>query len=88
MYQVPMLSASRENMLAMIGRSVSARELYALYTAQTEYRKYETNIFPEMKLCGLSPSSYIYVFVGDLYIPTMGRLILLQENRWTDPGYI
>jgi hypothetical protein len=37
-----------------------------------------------MKLCGLSPNSYIHVSVGDLYIPMIGLPILLQENRWTD----
>jgi hypothetical protein len=26
--------------------------------------------------------------VSDLYIPTMGLLILLQENMWTDPRNI
>jgi hypothetical protein len=41
-----------------------------------------------MKLRGLSLNSYIYVSVGDLYIPTMGLPILLQENRWTDRGNI
>jgi hypothetical protein len=41
------------------------------------------------KLGGLSPSqSYIHVSMGDLYIPTMGLPILLQENRFTDPGNI
>ncbi len=25
-----------------------------------------------MKLCGLSPNSYIHVSLGDLYIPTIG----------------
>ena len=38
-----------------------------------------------MKLRGLIPSFYIYVSVSDLYIPTIGLPILLQENMWTDP---
>jgi hypothetical protein len=33
-------------------------------------------------------NSYIHVCVGDLYIPTVGLPILLQENRWTDRGNI
>jgi hypothetical protein len=37
-----------------------------------------------MKLRGLSPNSYIHVSLSDLYIPTIGLPILLQENRWTD----
>jgi hypothetical protein len=41
-----------------------------------------------MKLRGLVPNSYIHVSVSDLYIPTIGLPILLQENRWTDPGSI
>jgi hypothetical protein len=35
-------------------------------------------------------NSYIHVSVTDLYIPTIGLPILLQENRWTNSaqGYI
>jgi hypothetical protein len=36
-------------------------------------------IFPEMKLHGLSPNSYINVSVSDLYILTVGLHILLQK---------
>jgi hypothetical protein len=43
-------------------------------------------ILPEKELRGHSPNSYIYVSVGDLYIPTIGLHIMLQENRWTDDG--
>ena len=38
--------------------------------------------FPEMKLRGLVTSSYIHVSVSDLYIPTIGPPILLQQDRW------
>ncbi len=41
-----------------------------------------------MELCGLSPSSYIHIPMNDLYIPTIGKPILLQENRWADHGNI
>ena len=34
-------------------------------------------VFPEMKLRGLAPSSYIHVSVSDLYIPRIGLPILL-----------
>jgi hypothetical protein len=37
-----------------------------------------------MILRGLSPNSNIYVSESDLYIPTIGLRILLQESRWTD----
>ncbi len=39
-----------------------------------------------MKLRSHVPDSYIYDSVSDLYIPTIGLLILLQENRRTDRG--
>ncbi len=39
-------------------------------------------------LRGLSPNFYIHVSVRDLYISTIDLPILLQENRWTDPGNI
>jgi hypothetical protein len=42
-------------------------------TAKTLFRKFETNtLFPEMKLRGLVPHSYIHVYVSDLYIPRIG----------------
>jgi hypothetical protein len=31
---------------------------------------------------------FTHVSVSDLYIPTIGLPILLQENMWTDPGSI
>ncbi len=57
--------------------------LVASFTAKTLYRKFETNtVFPEMKLCGLVPNTYIQVSVSDLYSPKIG-LPILQQNRWT-----
>jgi hypothetical protein len=41
-----------------------------------------------MKLRGLATNSYIHVSVSDVYIPTIGLPILLQENRWTDLWHI
>ncbi len=53
------------------------------------------NVFPEMKLLFpklnynvLSPSSYTYISVRDLYISRIGLPILLQGILRTDPGYI
>ncbi len=40
-----------------------------------------------MKLRGLVPNQ-IHVSVSDLYIPTIGPPILLQQNRQTDRGNI
>ncbi len=45
-------------------------------------------IFPEKELRGNSPNFHIHVYVSDLYNPTIGLPILLQENMWTDPGNI
>jgi hypothetical protein len=56
-------------------------------TTKILYRKME-KIFPERKLRGLSPSFCIHISVSDLYIPTIGLPIWLQQNRWTDPGNI
>jgi hypothetical protein len=45
-------------------------------------------VFPEMKLRGLIPNSYIHVTVSDLYIPRIGLPIWLRQNKQTDPGNI
>jgi hypothetical protein len=45
-------------------------------------------IFPEKELWGLGPNFNIHVSVSDLYIPTTGLLILIQENIWTNRGNI
>jgi hypothetical protein len=37
-----------------------------------------------MKLRGLSPNFYFHILMSDLFTPTIGLPILLQENRWTD----
>ncbi len=39
-------------------------------------------VFPERKLRGLIPNSYIHLSVSDLYIPRIG--IWLKQNRQTD----
>ncbi len=50
-------------------------------TLQRLYNENSKQIFPEMKLCGLVPNSYIHISVSDLCIPTIGLPILFQENR-------
>jgi hypothetical protein len=57
----------------------------ALQRQNTENSKH---IFPEKKLRGHSPNSYIHVSVSDLYIPLIGLPMLLQEIRWTERGNI
>ncbi len=46
---------------------------------KNQYRKFETNIFPEKELRGHSPNFHIHVSVSELYIATVGLPILLQE---------
>jgi hypothetical protein len=41
-----------------------------------------------MKLRGLVPNSCIHVSVSDLYIPRIGLLIWLQQNKQTDRGIL
>ncbi len=47
-------------------------------------------IFPGKELRGPRPNFHIHVSVtvSDLFISTIGLPILLQENMWTEPGYI
>ncbi len=49
------------------------------YSCHTEKYNTENSKFPEKELCRLSPNFHIHVFVTDLYIPTIGLPILLQE---------
>ena len=53
----------------------------------TLYRKSDL-WFPETKLRGLVPNSYIHVSVSNLYIPVIDLNIWLQPNRQIDPGNI
>ncbi len=45
-------------------------------------------VFPEMKLQGFVPNSYIHVSVRDLYILRIGLPIRLQQNGQIDSGNI
>ncbi len=58
------------------------------HTAKTQYRKFDTYI-PRKGIARLQSHDFnIHVSVSDLYIPTIGLSILLQENMRTDPGNI
>jgi hypothetical protein len=57
-------------------------------TLQRHNTENAKQIFPEKELRGLSPSFHSHVSVSDLYIPTIGLPILLQENMWINPGTI
>jgi hypothetical protein len=48
---------------------------------QGQNTKISKQIFPEKEYRGLSPNFHIHVSVIDLYIPTIGLPILLEEIR-------
>ncbi len=47
----------------------------------------ETNI-PRKELRSLSLNFHIHMSVSNIYIPMIVLPIILQENKWTDPGNI
>ncbi len=55
-------------------------------TLQRHNTENSKQIFLGKELRGYSPNSYIHDSVSDLYIPLIGLLILLQENRWAERG--
>jgi hypothetical protein len=65
------------------GACLTCNILYHLgnsdHTAKTKYRNFQTNIPPEKEYRGLSPNFHIHASVSDLYIPTIGLPILLEE---------
>jgi hypothetical protein len=48
-------------------------------TLQRQNTEISKQIFPERKYRGLSPNFHIHAYVNDLYIPTIGLPILLEE---------
>ncbi len=56
---------------------------YALQRRNTEISK---QIFPEKEYRGLSPNFHINASVSDIYIPTIGLPILLEEICRPIPG--
>jgi hypothetical protein len=44
--------------------------------------------FPEKEMRGLCSDFHIHVSVSDLYTPTFGPPIVLQQNKQTDQGNI
>ncbi len=78
--------------MTYILKETTLRETITLRgTLQRPYSENSKQIFSEMKLCSLSPNSYIHVSVSDLYmysIPKIDLPILLQEIMWTNRGNI
>jgi hypothetical protein len=50
---------------------IISRKGYRL-AALLHFTENQIYVFPEIKLCGLVPSSYIHISVSDLYIPRSG----------------
>ncbi len=70
------------------GKHMQERQLWETpsgFELQRHNTENSKQIFPEKELRGLRPNIDIHVSASDLYIPTIGLPILLQENMWTDP---
>jgi hypothetical protein len=59
-----------------------------IWTGATGYRVEGWGKLPFPLPCTAKASVPIHVFESDLYNPTIGLPILLQENRWTNRGNI
>jgi hypothetical protein len=70
-------------LLWFVGLVVPLQEIFALHCIENPIY-----VFPEMKLHGLVPNSYIHVSVSDLYIPRTSMPMWLQQIRQADPGNI
>ncbi len=57
-----------------------------MYCTVLHCKQYPIYVFLEMKLFPIS--TFMYVSVSDLYIPSIGPPILLQQNRQTHGGNI
>jgi hypothetical protein len=58
---------------------IQATQLGCLPTLQRQNTVISKKIFPEKEYRGLSPKFHIHASVIDLYIPTIGLPILLEE---------
>jgi hypothetical protein len=52
---------------------------YLVPTLQRQNTEISKQIFPEKEYRGLSPDFHIHASVGNLYIPTIGLPILMEE---------
>jgi hypothetical protein len=60
-------------------RCIVCKLFYYTATLQRQNTEILKQIFPEKEYRGLSPNSHIQASVSDLYIPTIGLPILLEE---------
>ena len=57
----------------------NADAIKILTTLQRQNPEISKQVFPEKEYWGLSPNFHIHASVSDLYIPTIGLPILLEE---------
>jgi hypothetical protein len=69
--------------MAQVSQTKLQKQLFPLHC-----KEISIYVFPEKELRGLSPNIHIYVSVSDLYIPTIGPPIFLQQNKQTIRGKI
>ncbi len=70
----------------MGGLGTACSIFFRACTAKVQYRKIEKSMPRKGIARGLSPHFHIHEPVRDLYNPTIGLPILLQENIWTILG--
>jgi hypothetical protein len=64
----------------------SAQDRYPL--GLLHFKEISIYVFPEKQLCGLSSNFHIHVSVSDVYIPTIGPPLFLEQNMRIDGGSI
>ena len=74
-YYCPGVGKFSNYRLRRMGVNQTTRE----YTLQRQNAENLKQIFPEKEYRGLSPNFHIHVSVSELYIPTMGLPVLLEE---------
>ena len=73
----------------LISKIDAQRLIFGSFTQQLFHQLFSPiNVFPEKELRGLSPNIQIHVSVSEFYIPRIGLLIFLQQNRQTGSGNI
>ncbi len=74
----------RTHLVVTVSRIAAFSELYSELHVCMHCKEILIYVFPEKKLRDLSPIFHIHVSVSDLFIPTIGPPIFLQQNRQTD----
>jgi hypothetical protein len=75
-------------MLEKVPSHVYPFDFLIVYTAKTQYRKFEAKLFPEKELHGVSPNYHLHISESALYIPRIGPHIFLQQHRQKSWEYI